>query len=62
MQSRCNPLIKDYTKAFYMIREGDVPSVQYEMSLRWSKSTREVDGSILIFIDFNVPVLAPRLN
>jgi hypothetical protein len=45
-----------------MIDDGDVPSVQCEMSLRWSKSMREVDGPSLIFIYSNVPALAPRLN
>jgi hypothetical protein len=45
-----------------MIHEGEVPSVQCEMSLRWSKYMREVDGPSLIFIDFNVLALAPRLN
>jgi hypothetical protein len=45
-----------------MIREGDILSVKCEMSLGWSKSMREVDGPSLIFIDFNVPGLAPRLS
>jgi hypothetical protein len=45
-----------------MIHERVVPSVRREMSLMWSKSIREVHGSSLIFIDFNVPALAPILN
>jgi hypothetical protein len=43
-----------------MIHDGDVPSVQREMNLMWSKSMREVDGPNFIFIDFNVPALSPR--
>jgi hypothetical protein len=57
-----NPLIKGYTQVFYMIHEGDVPSVQCELRLRWSKSMRNADGPSLILIDFNVPALTPRLN
>jgi hypothetical protein len=52
---------EDYTEEFYMIHEGYVPSVQYEMNLRWSKAMREV-GPNFIFIDFIVPALGPRLN
>jgi hypothetical protein len=62
MQSPCNLLIEDYTEVFYMNDEGDVSSIQCEMSLRWSKFMREADGPSLILIDFNVPGLAPRLN
>jgi hypothetical protein len=40
---------------FYMIDEGDIPSVQCKMSLRGPKSARKVDGLGLIFIDFYVP-------
>jgi hypothetical protein len=32
-----------------MIHEGDVPSVQCESNLRWSKSMSEVDGPKFIF-------------
>jgi hypothetical protein len=62
MQSPCSPLIEDYTQIFYTIDEGDISYFQCEMILRWSKSMREVDGQISIFIDFNVPALAPRLS
>jgi hypothetical protein len=62
MQSPCNPLVEDYTEVFYMIQKGNVPSVQCEMSLRWYRSMREVDDPSFIFIDFNVPALALRLN
>jgi hypothetical protein len=61
MQSPCNPLIEDYIEVLHMVHEGDVPSVQCQMSLRWSKYMREVDGLSLIFIDCNVPELAPHL-
>jgi hypothetical protein len=44
-----------------MIHEGDVPSVQCDVNLRWSKSVREVHGRRFAFIDFNVPALASRL-
>jgi hypothetical protein len=46
----------------YMIHKEDVLSIQREMNLRWSKPMREVDGPNFIFIDFNVPALAPRLS
>jgi hypothetical protein len=62
MQSPCNPLIEDYIQIFYMIDEGDIPSIKCEMALNWSKSVREVDGPRFILIDFDVPALAPRLN
>jgi hypothetical protein len=45
-----------------MIDEGDIPSIQYKLSLRGPKSTRKVDGPSLIFIDFYVPALIPRLS
>jgi hypothetical protein len=45
-----------------MIDEGDVPSIQCEMNLREPKSVRKVDGLSLIFIDFYVPALTPRLD
>jgi hypothetical protein len=33
VQSPCKPLIEDYTEKFYMIDEGDIPSIQGKMSL-----------------------------
>jgi hypothetical protein len=45
-----------------MIHEGDIPSIQCKMNLRGPKSMRKVDGLSLIFIDFYVPALIPRLN
>jgi hypothetical protein len=45
-----------------MIDEGDISSIICKMSLRGPKFMRKVDGLILIFIDFYVPVLTPRLN
>jgi hypothetical protein len=44
-----------------MIGKGDIPSVQYEMSLRGPKSVRKVDGLSLILIDIYVAALKPRL-
>jgi hypothetical protein len=32
MQFPCNPLIEDYTEIYYMIDEGDIPSIQCTMS------------------------------
>jgi hypothetical protein len=58
----CNFLTKDYAEIFYTIDERDVLYFQCEVSLRWPKLMREVDGPSLIFIDFNVPALTPRLN
>jgi hypothetical protein len=62
MQSPYNALVADYTEVFYLIHKGDVPSVQCEKNLKWSKSMREVYGPSFILIDFNVPALAPRLS
>jgi hypothetical protein len=45
-----------------VIDEGDVPSIQCKMSLRWPKSMRNIDGLSLIFIDFYVPALTPHLS
>jgi hypothetical protein len=57
-----NPLIEDYTEIFYVIDKGDIPSIQFKMSLKGPKSMRKVDGQSLYFIDFYVPALTPRLN
>jgi hypothetical protein len=62
VQSPYNPLIEVYTEIFYMIDEGDVPSVQCKMSLSGAKSMRKFDGLGLIFIEFYVPALTPCLN
>jgi hypothetical protein len=45
-----------------MIDVRDIPSVQCKMSLRGPMPVRKVDGLSLIFIDFYVPALTPRLN
>jgi hypothetical protein len=45
-----------------MIDKGDVPSIQCKMSLGGPKSMRKGHGLSLIFIDFYVPALTPRLN
>jgi hypothetical protein len=45
-----------YTQIFYMIDEGDTPSIQYKMSLRGPNSMRKVDELSLIFIDFYIPM------
>jgi hypothetical protein len=45
-----------------MIDEGDIPSIQYKLSLRGPKSMRKVDGPSLIFIDFYVLKLTLRFN
>jgi hypothetical protein len=62
VQSPCNPLIEDYTEIFYMIDEGDIPSIQYKMSLKEIESMRKVDDLSLIFIDFYAPAFTPRLS
>jgi predicted Zn-dependent protease with MMP-like domain len=43
MQSPCNALTRDYTQIFYVIDEGDMPSIQCKMSLRGPKPVRKVD-------------------
>jgi hypothetical protein len=45
-----------------MIDKGDVSAIQCKMSLRGPKSMTKLDGLSLIFIDFYVPALTPRLN
>jgi hypothetical protein len=62
VQFSCNPLIEDYTEIFYIIDEGDIPSIQCKMRLREPKPMREVDGPSLILIDFYVPALTPRFS
>jgi hypothetical protein len=62
VQSPCNPLFVDYTYIFYLIDKWDLPSVQCKMSLRGSKSMRQVGGLSLTVIDFYVSGLTPRLN
>jgi hypothetical protein len=62
MQFPCNLLIEDYTEIFYMIDEGDYPSIQFKMSLRRPMSMRKVDDPSLIVIDFYVPALTPCLS
>jgi hypothetical protein len=44
------------TQIFYMIDEGDVPSIKRKMSLRERKCMRQVDGLSIIFTDFYVSV------
>jgi hypothetical protein len=45
-----------------MIDKGNIPSIQCKMSFRGPKSMRKVNGMSLIFFDFYVPVLTPRLS
>jgi hypothetical protein len=45
-----------------MIDKGDIPSIQYKMSLVRPKAMKKVAGLSLIFTDFYVPALTPRLN
>jgi hypothetical protein len=62
VQPPFNPVVEDYTDIFYMIGEGDIPSVQCKISLWGPKSMRKVDGVILIFTEFYVPALTQRPN
>jgi hypothetical protein len=45
-----------------MIDKGDIPSIQFQMSLRVPKYMRKVDCLSLIFNDLYVPALTPRFN
>jgi hypothetical protein len=45
-----------------MTDKGEIPSIHCKMSLGGPKSMRKVDGLSLIFIDYYVPELTPRLN
>jgi hypothetical protein len=56
-----NPLIEDDTEIFYMIDEGNVVSVQCNVSLKRAKSM-SLGGLSLSIIDFYVPALTPSLN
>jgi hypothetical protein len=51
-----------YSHIFYMIEEGDIPSIKCKMSQRRPKSMRELDGLTFIFIEFYVSELTPRFN
>jgi hypothetical protein len=62
VQSPCNSLIEDYTETFYTIDEGDMPTLQYNMSLKGPKSMRKVDCLSPKLIDFYVPAHTPCLN
>jgi hypothetical protein len=52
--------MKDYTSVFYMICEGNVPSIQCKPSLDRLQSMGNTDGLTLIFIYFHVPALTHR--
>jgi hypothetical protein len=45
-----------------MIDKRDISSIQCKTSLRGPKFMRKVDGLSLIFIDFYVQAITPRLN
>jgi hypothetical protein len=62
MQSPHEFLIKSDTEVFHRMRKRDVPSFQWEMSLDWSTTMREIDGLRIILIDFYVPALTPPLH
>jgi hypothetical protein len=47
---------------FYITDKWNSQSIQFKMSLRGPKPTRNVDGLSLIFIEFYVPVLTLRIN
>jgi hypothetical protein len=51
-----------YTEIFYMIDEGDIPSIQYKMSLRGIKSMKKENVLSLTFIDFHVPAFTTRTH
>jgi hypothetical protein len=59
VQSPCNPLIEDYSKTFYIIDKGNIPSIECRTSLTEPKSIRNIDNLSLIFIDFYDPALTP---
>jgi hypothetical protein len=60
MQSPRNPFIRDYTEVFYMIYEGNDPSIHCKTSLDRLSSMEEIDGLSLISIDFYVATLTSR--
>jgi hypothetical protein len=54
--------LSDYTKIFHLVYKGDVPSFQCKTILDRSMPAREIDGLSLVFIDFYIPALTPRLH
>jgi hypothetical protein len=51
---QCDPFMKCYTDVFYMIYEGDVPSIHRKTSLDRLSSVGEVESLNLTFIDFYI--------
>jgi hypothetical protein len=45
-----------------MIDNGDILSIQCKMNLRGPKSMRKIHGPSLIFINYYVSALSPRLD
>jgi hypothetical protein len=45
-----------------MTDKGDIPSIQSKMSFGGPKSITQTGGPHLIFIDFYVPALTPRVS
>jgi hypothetical protein len=62
VQFPCNLPIENYIEIFCTIYKWNVSSVQYEVRLRRSTTTREVEPPSLILIYFNIPALTPSLH
>jgi hypothetical protein len=60
-QFPCN-LIGNYTRIFYSAEEGEIPLVQYKMSLKVPLSMRCADDLSIIFNDFYVLSFTACLN
>jgi hypothetical protein len=61
MKSAYQTSIKDYTRIFGMVYKGNAPFIQCKLILRLTISTRETDGLRLVFINFIVAELTPRV-
>jgi hypothetical protein len=62
MISPYNLSIKNYTEIFYLVNDGNVPSLQGKMRLCRSSSMGETDSQSLIFTDFNILALTSWLQ
>jgi hypothetical protein len=58
---RARLYLHGHTEIFYIIYKRNVPSIQCKKRLRFSNSMSEIDFLSLVFIDFYVPALTPRL-
>jgi len=54
--------VKNYTKIFYVVCKGNMPSFQCKTSFDFCTPIGEVNDLRLLFINLNVPALTLRLH